>query len=88
VMLQYPQTLLRFEAHTDSTGSARVNQRLSELRASEVERLLVERGVPRERMQPVGFGQRRPIAENTDDAGRRSNRRVEFRAFLPVKGKP
>jgi outer membrane protein OmpA-like peptidoglycan-associated protein len=65
------------EGHTDSRGSASLNQRLSERRAETVRNYLIERGVPPERIKAEGFGKTRPIASNRTAEGRANNRRVE-----------
>jgi outer membrane protein OmpA-like peptidoglycan-associated protein len=69
---------IRIEGHTDATGSARANQRLSQARAEAVRRYLIGKGVPARRLQAVGYGGVRPIAPNKTRAGRAKNRRVEF----------
>lgn len=66
------------EGHTDSTGSARVNNRLSQARAQSVVNALVERGVEKERLAAKGFGSSRPIDSNETPEGREANRRVEI----------
>ncbi|HRP96966.1 MAG TPA: OmpA family protein [Rhodocyclaceae bacterium] len=74
---QYPDTLVRIEGHTDSTGSAAYNQTLSENRAQSVGSYLMQRGVDGRRVDMVGYGFTRPIADNNTDWGRAQNRRVE-----------
>jgi outer membrane protein OmpA-like peptidoglycan-associated protein len=69
---------LRIEGHTDSTGSASFNQRLSEQRADAVFDLLARQGVSASRMKTAGYGLERPIADNNSHAGRQQNRRVEI----------
>lgn len=66
------------EGHTDSVGSAELNQQLSERRAAAVFDVLVSAGVPVERVTALGRGQTQPIATNETAAGRRQNRRVEL----------
>ncbi len=75
---QYDQTRIEISGHTDSTGSAAFNQRLSEDRASSVRSYLASRGVASGRMYAVGYGPSRPIADNTTADGRARNRRVEI----------
>lgn len=75
---QYGNTRIEVEGHTDSTGSAAMNQQLSENRAMAVSSFLASRGVARERMYAVGFGMTRPIADNSTAEGRARNRRVEI----------
>lgn len=66
------------EGHTDSTGSPKLHQPLSELRALRVMKELVDRGVDKSRIKAEGFGMVRPIADNGTDAGRQMNRRTEI----------
>lgn len=75
---QYPDTVIRVEGHTDSVGSAAYNQTLSENRANSVRSYLVQRGVAASRIEAVGYGLTRPIADNATEAGRAQNRRVEI----------
>jgi outer membrane protein OmpA-like peptidoglycan-associated protein len=63
------------EGHTEASGDAAADQRISEARAAEVKRLLVERGVP-EPLRTEGFGSSRPLT--TDRALAGINRRVTF----------
>ncbi len=78
VLNQYPQTTILIAGHTDSTGSEELNQRLSEQRALSVKNTLVGQGVNAMRMTTIGYGEGRPIADNSTDAGRQMNRRVEI----------
>lgn len=64
--------------HTDSTGPADFNQKLSEQRARAVGQILASAGIPREDIYYQGAGASRPVADNTSDQGRAENRRVEF----------
>ena len=66
------------EGHTDSVGTDAYNQRLSERRANAVREVLVNQyGVEAGRVDAVGYGESRPVADNATDAGRAINRRVE-----------
>jgi outer membrane protein OmpA-like peptidoglycan-associated protein len=71
--------IIEVQGHTDNTGNAEVNQRLSEQRANAVMKYLISKGVPAERMTAVGYGQNVPLADNKTAAGRQKNRRVEFK---------
>jgi outer membrane protein OmpA-like peptidoglycan-associated protein len=71
-------TRVEIVGHTDSTGSEAVNNALSLERAHGVRDYLVERGVPATRVTTAGRGEREPVADNTSDAGRARNRRVEI----------
>lgn len=70
--------LVRVIGHTDSTGSDAINLPLSVQRAQSVRDYLVARGVPSERILIDGVGSTRPVADNTTEAGRTRNRRVEI----------
>ncbi len=73
---------IRVEGHTDSVGDAAKNQALSQARAQAVRAALQARKVPESRMVAQGFGDTRPIADNTDAGGRARNRRIEFRVAV------
>ncbi len=70
--------LIRIEGHTDNQGRASKNQKLSRRRAEAVRGYLIRRGVSPDRLEAVGFGEKRPIADNAQARGRAENRRVEF----------
>lgn len=80
-------TKIRVEGHTDSQGNADKNQVLSQDRTESVRKYLIERGIAAERLEAMGYGQTRPIADNKTEAGREQNRRVEFKV-LEMNGKP
>lgn len=82
-LIKYPNSLIDVYGHTDSTGSDAYNQTLSENRARTVANYLIARGVPAARIRSQGFGETMPIAENTTEAGRTKNRRVEIK-IVPV----
>jgi outer membrane protein OmpA-like peptidoglycan-associated protein len=65
------------EGHTDSTGSAEFNMKLSELRAESVKAVLVENAVSPDRIETHGYASTKPVASNGTSAGRSQNRRVE-----------
>lgn len=70
------------EGHTDSVGSVEVNQNLSVRRATAVKNWLVQNlKVEPGRIEVVGFGESRPIADNGNFQGRQRNRRVEIRVI-------
>ena len=69
------------EGHTDSVGSKASNLKLSIERAEGIKKILVDNfGIEAERLIIVGFGETRPIANNSCYLGRRKNRRVELRS--------
>jgi OmpA-OmpF porin, OOP family len=79
IMLQQnPDLKLRVEGHTDNQGNAAANQALSEKRAQAVVTWLVANGVDAARLKAQGFGQSKPVADNSTDDGRAKNRRVEL----------
>ena len=71
-------TDVRIVGHTDSTGGEDLNNRLSLERAQSVRNYLVDRGVRGDRIQVAGRGEREPVADNSTEAGRAKNRRVEI----------
>jgi OOP family OmpA-OmpF porin len=69
---------MKIEGHTDNVGSKDANQKLSEDRAAAVERWLVAHGVDKSRLTHEGFGDTRPVGDNSTEDGRARNRRVEI----------
>jgi MYXO-CTERM domain-containing protein len=78
ILLQHKGLRLRIEGHTDDQGGADFNRKLSQARAEAVRRYLIDWGVEPERLVAEGFGLTRPIATNATEAGRATNRRVQF----------
>ncbi len=83
VLKEYDKTYVDVLGHTDSTGAAVYNQALSERRARSVANILSAEGVIPERLIVRGMGEDYPIADNSTEAGRSLNRRVEI-ALSPV----
>lgn len=75
---QQQNTEVRIIGHTDNTGSDALNDRLSLDRAQSVKSYLVSRGVRSDAIQVAGRGEREPVADNSTEAGRAQNRRVEI----------
>jgi outer membrane protein OmpA-like peptidoglycan-associated protein len=73
-----PNTEVRIIGHTDNTGSDATNDALSVQRAQSARQYLAARGVDANRIVIAGRGEREPIADNSSDAGRARNRRVEI----------
>lgn len=70
---------IEIEGHTDSRGTAELNEYLSQARADSVRAYLIEAGVDGSQVSAKGFGAARPIADNNTVNGRQANRRIEFR---------
>ena len=79
VIAEYNKTRVDVAGHTDSTGGAALNQRLSEQRAASVSNYLNSQGVSSGRLYVTGYGPRYSIADNTTATGRSANRRVEIK---------
>lgn len=84
ILVRYPETRVIVEGHTDSTGSERYNQELSEYRARAVADALVQDGVNAARITAQGFGESRPVATNATETGKQMNRRVTIHV-IPVE---
>ncbi|WP_095148064.1 OmpA family protein [Pseudomonas sp. Irchel s3a18] len=84
-MKQYPQTTTVVEGHTDSVGPDAYNQKLSQRRADAVKQVLVQDGVEASRVSSVGYGESRPVADNSTAEGRAVNRRVEAQVEAQAK---
>ena len=74
-----PKVNVEIGGHTDGIGSQEYNQKLSEQRAKAVYNYFVEHGVNKSRLSYKGYGKMEPIADNSTDAGRQQNRRVELK---------
>ena len=79
IFKEYPQADFAIEGYTDSVGSAKSNQLLSERRANAVRDYLVSNGINADRLTAKGFGEENPIDTNKTAAGRKNNRRVEVK---------
>lgn len=77
VLRTYPQFRIRVSGHTDNTGRAEVNMRISRQRASSVAEFLVQNSIDANRIIAQGYGATRPAADNSTEAGRTANRRIE-----------
>ena len=74
-----PTIEIEISGHTDNTGSAANNKKLSEGRAAAVVNALKDKGIDPSRMIAVGYGPDKPVASNKTEAGRSQNRRTEFK---------
>jgi outer membrane protein OmpA-like peptidoglycan-associated protein len=83
ILAKYSDNRVQIQGHTDSTGDAAYNQKLSERRANAVKTALVARGVQETQVFVTGFGKTKPIADNSTADGRAKNRRVELHIDVP-----
>lgn len=78
MMRSNPDLKIGVEGHTDNVGTSASNKTLSEARAKSVVAAIIAQGISADRLSPAGFGQDRPIADNSTEEGRAQNRRVEL----------
>jgi OOP family OmpA-OmpF porin len=69
---------IQVEGHASSDGADDYNMKLSDKRAKAVRAYLITQGVNKDKLVAKGFGETKPIADNETEAGRETNRRVEF----------
>lgn len=77
-LVEYPSTAVDIRGHASSEGDRNFNQRLSQQRADAVRNYLANQGVQGVRMSSIGMGIDYPVADNSTEAGRVQNRRVEI----------
>lgn len=78
LMKDVPSLKIEISGHTDNTGSATLNETLSQSRAEAVVAYLTTKGIAANRMTAKGYGASKPIASNATDDGKQQNRRTEF----------
>lgn len=78
LMTDVPKLKIEISGHTDNTGSATLNDKLSQERAEAVVNYLKSKGIKADRMTAQGYGSSKPIASNNNAEGRQENRRTEF----------
>jgi len=66
----------RIEGHTDASGSAEINKKISKQRAESVLNYFLSKGISRSRFEVVGLGEDYPVADNSTEEGKAKNRRV------------
>ena len=74
----YEDISVEIGGHTDSDGSAKSNQKLSQRRADSVKDWLVSKGIDANRITTLGYGEDKPVADNKTKEGKQKNRRIEF----------
>jgi outer membrane protein OmpA-like peptidoglycan-associated protein len=79
IMKEYKEAKVVIEGHTDSQGEDADNLVLSQKRTESVKRYLVSKGIEESRISAVGYGESKPVADNSTAKGRASNRRVDFK---------
>ena len=79
MLTENPTMRIELAGHTDNTGPAAYNVKLSRERAQAVVNFLVKKGIAASRLKAVGLGSAKPLAPNTSEEGRQLNRRTEFR---------
>jgi outer membrane protein OmpA-like peptidoglycan-associated protein len=77
-----PGMKVEIGGHSDATGSAKVNQRISEKRAESAKKYIQDKfNIPEGQLVIKGYGSSKPIADGRTAEGRSRNRRVEFRVI-------
>lgn len=77
-MTKYPDTTAVIEGHTDNVGTPMDNMKLSQARAQSVVDYLADNShIARSRLTAMGYGDTRPVADNSTDDGKRLNRRID-----------
>ena len=79
LMKEKSSMTVEIAGHTDATGPAEYNMKLSQWRAGAVSKYLVDKGIEQSRVVVVFFGESKPIDSNKTREGRKKNRRVEFK---------
>ena len=87
VMQENEAYLLRISGHTDDQGDDDANLILSHKRASATKNYLIAKGIETERLDAFGYGETKPVADNTTAEGRAQNRRVEFEIVFEGQNK-
>jgi len=78
-MGKYPDKKVTLEGHTDNTGTAELNKKLSQQRADFIRGVLISKGVAADRITAIGYGQSQPVASNSSASGRQKNRRIDIK---------
>ena len=78
VAKECPEAKVQIAGHTDNRGGEDYNQKLSQQRAASVVTYLAKKGMAAARLSAVGFGFKKPIANNDTPDGMQKNRRIEF----------
>lgn len=87
IMQQNPDYNLKISGHTDDQGDDDSNLILSHKRAQATKKYLMEHGVEERRLDAIGYGETKPVADNSTAEGRAQNRRVEFNIVFEGQNK-
>jgi outer membrane protein OmpA-like peptidoglycan-associated protein/Tol biopolymer transport system component len=79
LLKENPGVVIEIAAHSDDIGSDEFNLKLSGKRASIIVDYLVNNGISKDRLKPVGYGKKFPVATNATEEGRAKNRRLELK---------
>jgi outer membrane protein OmpA-like peptidoglycan-associated protein len=82
ILLSHPNWHLTIEGYTDNSGTPEKNLALSMDRANAVASYLISKGVDKQHVTAIGYGQEHPIADNRTEKGKAANRRVELKLSL------
>jgi outer membrane protein OmpA-like peptidoglycan-associated protein len=80
ILKENPDIKVEIGGHTDSLGSEKANQKISEKRAESAKKYIMDKfNISGDRMMVKGYGSKKPIADDKTKEGRAKNRRVEFK---------
>ena len=79
------ETIIEIGGHTDSDGTKKRNLTLSTKRAVAVKDYIVRKDINHKQLKAVGYGESRPLVENTTKENKQKNRRVEFKVIGELK---
>ncbi|WP_396625884.1 DUF937 domain-containing protein [Luteitalea sp.] len=79
ILKAYPNVNIKIGGYTDNTGDKAANQKLSQARAENTMKAIVERGIAATRLAAEGYGDQFPVASNDTEDGRARNRRIDVR---------
>ena len=78
ILKKYSNIKIELAGHTDSDGSEKFNQRLSQNRVDKIKSILIKEGINSNRLSTKGYGESQPLVPNTNKANKQKNRRVEI----------
>jgi outer membrane protein OmpA-like peptidoglycan-associated protein len=76
-----PKIAIELSGHTSSEGKDDYNMQLSSERANAIKSWLTEKGIDENRINAIGYGKTKPVADNSTEEGRKKNRRVELKVI-------